>query len=185
MQGLDRTGRVIYLGTFSKLLFPSLRLGYAVLLDDLIQPFAAARYLADPHSSGLVQGIMTEFILDGHFARHLKRMRAHYRERQEFLIELLMRRLRGVLEIPATESGMYLAAWLPPKWSDHSVAAALAEADVVTAPLSAMTLAIPRPPGLILGYAGHRETALARAAERMAAVLDRQTGLIKSHQLDL
>jgi len=185
LQGLDRAGRVIYLGTFSKLLFPSLRLGYAVLLDDLIQPFAAARYLADPHSSGLVQGIMTEFILDGHFARHLKRMRAHYRERQEFLIELLMRRLRGVLEIPATESGMYLAAWLPPKWSDRSIAAALAEADVVTAPLSAMTLAIPRPPGLILGYAGHRETALARAAERMAAVLDRQTGLIKSHQLDL
>ena len=55
-------------------------------------------------------------------------MRAHYRERQEFLIDLLMRRMGGVLEIPATESGMYLAAWLPPKWSDHSVAAALAEA---------------------------------------------------------
>jgi GntR family transcriptional regulator/MocR family aminotransferase len=185
LQGLDRAGRVIYLGTFSKLLFPSLRLGYAVLPDDLIQPFAAARYLTDRHSSGLLQGMMTEFILDGYFARHLKRMRAHYRERQEFLIDLLARRLRGVLEIPAVESGMYMTASLPPNWSDRSVATALAEADVITVPLSAMTLATPRPPGLILGYAGHGEAALARAVERMAAIFDRKTGIIKLHELEL
>jgi GntR family transcriptional regulator / MocR family aminotransferase len=185
LQGLDRAGRVIYLGTFSKLLFPSLRLGYAVLPDDLVRPFAAARYLADRHSSGLLQGIMTEFILDGHFARHLKRMRAHYRERQEFLIDLLVRHLRGVLEIPAVESGMYLAASLPPSWSDRAAAAALADADVVTVPLSAVTLATPRPPGLILGYAGHGEAALARAVERMAAAFDRQTGMIKFAELEL
>jgi DNA-binding transcriptional MocR family regulator len=128
LQGLDRAGRVVYLGTFSKLLFPSLRLGYAVLPDDLVRPFVAARYLADRHSSGLLQGIMTEFILDGHFARHLKRMRAHYRERQEFLIDLLRRRLRGVLEIAAVESGMYLTASLPPGWSDRATAAALLDA---------------------------------------------------------
>src|SRR5258705_5130479 len=76
LQGLDRGGRVIYLGTFSKLLFPSLRLGYAVLPEDLVRPFAAARHLADRHSSGLLQAMLTEFMLDGHFARHLKRMRA-------------------------------------------------------------------------------------------------------------
>src|SRR5438132_10266843 len=99
--------------------------------------------------------MMTELILDVHFARHLKRMRAHYRERQEFLIDLLARRLRGVLEIPAVESGMYLAASLPPSCSDRVMAAALADADVVTVPLSAVTLATPRAPGLILGYAGH------------------------------
>ena len=145
LQGLDRAGRVIYLGTFSKLLFPSLRLGYAVLPDDLVQSFAAARYLTDRHSSGLLQGMMTEFILDGHFARHLKRMRAHYQERQEFLIDLLARHLRSVLEIPAVESGMYLTASLPPSWSDRAAATALAEADVVTVPLSALTVATPRP----------------------------------------
>jgi GntR family transcriptional regulator/MocR family aminotransferase len=185
LQGLDRSGRVIYLGTFSKLLFPSLRLGYAVLPDDLVQSFATARYLADRHSSGLLQGMMTEFILDGHFARHLKRMRAHYRERQEFLINLLVRRLRGILEIPAVESGMYMSVSLPRNWSDRATAAVLADADVVTIPLSAVTLATPRPPGLILGYAGHGEAALARAVERMAAVLEGQTGMMNSSELEL
>jgi GntR family transcriptional regulator/MocR family aminotransferase len=172
LQGLDRAGRVIYLGTFSKLLFPSLRLGYAVLPDDLVEPFAAARYLADRHSSGLLQGMMTEFILDGHFARHLKRMRAHYRDRQQFLIDLLLRHLRGVVAIPAVESGMYMTVSLPQNWSDRATAAALADAGVSTLPLSGVTLATPRPPGLILGYAGHAEAALARAVERMATVLD-------------
>ncbi len=185
LQGLDRARRVVYLGTFSKLLFPSLRLGYAVLPDDLVRPFAAARYLADRHSSGLLQGIMTLFILDGHFARHLKRMRAHYRERQEFLTDILARRLSGVLQIPAMESGMYLAASLPPDWSDQATAAALFDAEIVALPLSALTLATARPPGLILGYAGHGEAVLAHAVERMAAVFDRQAGMTKYAELGL
>jgi GntR family transcriptional regulator/MocR family aminotransferase len=133
----------------------------------------------------LLQGMMTGFILDGHFARHLKRMRAHYRERREFLIDLLARRLSGVLAIPEVESGMYLTAALPSGWSDRATTAALAEADVVTLPLSAVTLATPRPPGLILGYAGHGEAALARAVDRMAVVFDRQTGMIESAELEL
>src|SRR5438105_2611762 len=94
LQGLDRAGRVIYLGTFSKLLFPSLRLGYAVLPEDLVLPFTAARHLTDRQSSGLTQAVMTEFILDGHFARHLKRMRALYADRQAFLIEQVTCRIR-------------------------------------------------------------------------------------------
>jgi GntR family transcriptional regulator/MocR family aminotransferase len=129
--------------------------------------------------------MMTEFILDGHFARHLKRMRAHYRERQEFLINLLVRRLDGVLEIPATETGMYMTVSLPRKWSDRATAAVLASADVLTTPLSAVTLATPRPPGLILGYAGHGEAALTRAVERMAAALEGQTGTMNSSELEL
>ncbi|TMJ60839.1 MAG: PLP-dependent aminotransferase family protein, partial [Alphaproteobacteria bacterium] len=87
LQGLDRAGRVIYLGTFSKLLFPALRLGYAVLPEDLVAPFTAARHLADRQSSALLQTLMTEFILGGHFARHLKLMRQVYAQRQEFLID--------------------------------------------------------------------------------------------------
>jgi GntR family transcriptional regulator / MocR family aminotransferase len=95
LQGLDRAGRVIYLGTFSKLLFPALRLGYAVLPEDLVRPFTAARHLADRQSSSLLQAIMTEFILGGHFARHLKLMRGVYAERQAFLVEQVARRLGG------------------------------------------------------------------------------------------
>jgi len=129
--------------------------------------------------------MMTEFILDGHFARHLKRMRAHYRERQEFLIDLLARHLRGVMEVPVVQSGMYLTASLLPSWSDRAAATALAEANVVTVPLSALTLATPRPPGLILGYSGHSKAMLASAVERMGAVFGRQTGMTKFAELEL
>ena len=89
------------------------------------------------------------------------------------------------LAIPAVESGMYLTASLPPRWSDRATAAALFDAGVVTVALSAVTLATPRPPGLILGYADHGEAALARAVERMAAVFDRQTGMMSSSELEL
>jgi GntR family transcriptional regulator/MocR family aminotransferase len=175
LQGLDRAGRVIYLGTFSKLLFPSLRLGYAVLPPDLVAPFAAARHLADRQSSALIQAMMTDFMLDGHFARHLKRMRAHYAERQHFLGELVARRLGGLLDIRPVESGMYLVAWLPPGWSDTIVAAALAETGIAAVPLSSLTLEAERPPGLVLGYTGHDEAAMARAVDRMATVLASET----------
>jgi len=112
-------------------------------------------------------------------------MRVLYRERQEFLIDLLARHLRGVLEIPVVESGMYLTASLPPTWSDRATATALAAADVVTVPLSALTVATPRPPGLILGYSGHGKAALASAVERMGAVFSHQTGMTKFAELEL
>jgi GntR family transcriptional regulator/MocR family aminotransferase len=185
LQGLDRVGRVVYLGTFSKLLFPSLRLGYAVLPEDLVAPFVAARHLADRQSSALIQAIMTDFMLDGHFARHLKRMRARYAERQHFLTEQVSRRLGGLLDIRPVESGMYLTAWLPQSWSDRATAEALADAGIVAAPLSSFTLETEREPGLVLGYTGHDEGAMAHAVERMAAVLERQTGLANRYKLEL
>lgn len=185
LQGLDRAGRVIYLGTFSKLLFPSLRLGYAVLPEDLVAPFAGARHLADRQSSGLIQAIMTEFMLDGHFARHLKRMRAVYAERQHFLVELVHRRLGELVEIPPIESGMYLTAWLPDDWSDQAVAETLAAAGVSAVPLSSLTLETPRRPGLVLGYTGHGEAAMTRAVEAMAKVLLPPAGLMNFSKPDL
>jgi GntR family transcriptional regulator/MocR family aminotransferase len=123
------------------MLFPSLRLGYAVLPEDLVEPFAAARHLTERQSSGLVQAIMTEFILEGHFVRHLKRMRAQYTARHAFVCDLLGRWLGGLLDIRPIEPGMYLTATLPPGWDDRAVAAGLAAAGVVALPLSALTLA--------------------------------------------
>jgi GntR family transcriptional regulator/MocR family aminotransferase len=185
LQGLDRAGRVIYLGTFSKLLFPSLRLGYAVLPKDLVAPFAGARHLADRQSSGLIQAIMTEFMLDGHFARHLKRMRVRYAARQQFLVEQLTRRLGGVIDLHPVASGMYLTAWLPRGWSDEAAAAALAAAGVAAVPLSSLTVATPRRPGLVLGYTGHNEAAMTRAVEVMAEILLRPSGLVDLSKSDL
>ena len=171
LQGLDRAGRVIYLGTFSKLVFPALRLGYAVLPEDLVRPFTMARHLSDRQSSSLLQAIMTEFMLGGHFARHLKLMRQIYAERQAFLIEQAERRLGGWLSIRPQGCGMYLTAGLPAGVSDRAVAERLATAGVGALPLSALTLATPRPPALVLGTAGHSEAAIARAVDRMADLL--------------
>jgi GntR family transcriptional regulator/MocR family aminotransferase len=154
-------------------LFPSLRLGYAVLPEDLVAPFAAARHLADRQSSALLQAAMTDFMLDGHFARHLKRMRSRYAERQHFLTEQIRRRLGGLLQIPPIESGMYLTAWLPHGWSDRQAAEALRDAGVVAMPLSAVTLTAERAPALVLGYTGYDETVMARAVERMATALEK------------
>jgi GntR family transcriptional regulator/MocR family aminotransferase len=184
LQGLDRAGRVIYLGTLSKLLYPSLRLGYAVLPDDLVEPFAAARHLADRQTPALTQAIVTDFILDGHFARHLKRMRAHYGERQQFLLDLLQKRLGGVVDPAPTEPGIYLTSWLPSSWDDRATSAALADAGIAALPLSALTLATPRPPALVLGYAGVTETAMTRAVETMSRVFE-ATGLSKQKELAL
>jgi GntR family transcriptional regulator/MocR family aminotransferase len=185
LQGLDRAGRVVYLGTFSKLLFPSLRLGYAVLPEDLVAPFAAARQVSDRQSSGLIQAIMTEFMLEGHFARHLKRMRTVYAERQACLSDLLTRRLGGLVEAAPNESGMYLVAWLPPGWDDGAVARRLAAAGVTAVPLSVLTLARKRRPALVLGYSGHGEAAMARAVEIMAGALTERTGLTDTIKADL
>jgi DNA-binding transcriptional MocR family regulator len=93
--------------------------------------------------------------------------------------------LRGILAVRPVESGMYLTAWLPSDWSDRDTAAALAREGVVAAPLSALTLATPRPPGLVLGYAGHSEVAMARAVERMAAIFEQSTGMVDFAKLEL
>jgi GntR family transcriptional regulator/MocR family aminotransferase len=91
----------------------------------------------------------------------------------------------GLLEIPPVESGMYLTAGLPKECDDREVVASLAAADVVAQPLSSLALATPRPPGLVLGYAGHSEPAMARAAERMAAALVPKTGLVNKRKAEV
>src|SRR5256885_12895814 len=117
LQGLDRAGRVIYLGTFSKLVFPALRLGYAVLPEDLVRPFTAARHLADRQSSSLLQAI------GGHFARHLKFIRAIYAERQAVLIAQAARRARGRPPHPPTGRGQDVDAAPSPPGADPGVPA--------------------------------------------------------------
>src|SRR5919199_1055258 len=95
LQGLDDDGRVVYIGTFSKFLFPSLRLGYIVAPPVLVDAFLAARAMAGRHSPSVEQAILTDFIEEGHFGRHIRRMRTLYAERQAFLIEALEKECGG------------------------------------------------------------------------------------------
>ncbi len=112
MQGLDKMGRVIYVGTFSKTIFPSLRLGCAVVPPELVEIFTTARALTDVHSSLAEQAILAEFIAEGHFARHLRRMRKLYEMRQSILVDECKRQLSDFLEIEKNEAGMHLVGWL-------------------------------------------------------------------------
>jgi GntR family transcriptional regulator/MocR family aminotransferase len=122
MQGLDKTGRVIYIGTFSKTIFPSLRLGCAVVPPELVEIFTTSRALTDVHSSLAEQTILAEFIAEGHFSRHLRRMRKLYEQRQQILIENCEKHLKDFLQIEKNDAGMHLVGWLSEDFSDKEIA---------------------------------------------------------------
>ncbi|HEX2037108.1 MAG TPA: PLP-dependent aminotransferase family protein [Chloroflexota bacterium] len=171
LQGLDRHGRVIYLGTFSKVLFPALRLGYVVAPPDLVAAFVAARALADRHSPSVDQAVLADFIAEGHFVRHLRRMRLLYAERQRALLEAAGHTVQGLLEVAPAPAGMHLVGRLPPGVSDSAAARRAAGRGLVTPPLSAYALGPPRQSGLILGYAAVPAPEHLPAMRRLGAAL--------------
>ncbi len=154
LQGLDTDGRVIYIGTFSKVMFPALRLGYMVVPRDLIAAFSAARDAADIFSSTLYQAVLTDFIREGHFARHIRRMRMLYMERRRALIKAIGIEMGDMLEVIGAEAGMHLVALLPPGTDDVEVSRKAAQRGISAIPLSSCYLKPPARGGLILGYGG-------------------------------
>ncbi len=154
LQGLDTGERVIYVGTFSKVMFPALRLGYVVVPEDLVDAFSAAREATDQFSSTLYQAVMTDFIGDGHFARHIRRMRMLYLERRTALVEAIQNQMGDKLEVIGAEAGMHLVALLPPGVSDVALSKKAAEMGISVMPLSSCYLKPPARGGLILGYGG-------------------------------
>jgi GntR family transcriptional regulator / MocR family aminotransferase len=167
LQGLDTDGRVIYVGTFSKVMFPSMRLGYLVLPKDLVPAFAVAREATDTCSSGLYQAVMADFIREGHFARHIGRMRKLYAQRRRALVEAIQQQLDGRLEVLGAEAGMQLTALLPRGVSDVAVARKAAKKGVSARPLSACYLTAPARGGLILGYGGADVVAIHEAMQTL------------------
>jgi len=154
LQGLDTGARVIYVGTFSKVMFPALRLGYVVVPKDLVDAFSTARDATDQFSSTLYQAVMTDFILEGHFARHIRRMRVLYMERRTALVEAVRKQIGDKLEVIGAEAGMHLVALLPAGVSDVAVSKKAAELGISAMPLSSCYLKPPAKGGLILGYGG-------------------------------
>ena len=171
LQGLDTDARVIYLGTFSKVMFPALRLGYVVIPKDLVPAFAAARDATDTFSSTLYQRVMTDFIRQGHFARHIRRMRSLYMERYTTLVRALHAQLGAEVEVVGAEAGMQLTALLPPGMSDVAVSKAAAEQGVSARPLSACYLKPPQRGGLILGYGGADLSQIQEGVRRLKRAL--------------
>jgi GntR family transcriptional regulator / MocR family aminotransferase len=171
LQGLDGDGRVIYVGTFSKVLFPSLRLGYLIVPPDLVDAFLSARLFADSHSPLLDQAVLADFISEGYFERHVRRMRVIYHERQETLVDATGRELAGLLEAAPTQAGMHLIGWLPPGVDDVHASRAAASQGVDAIPLSFFGTVASGRGGLVLGYAGASPQEIRVGAARLALAL--------------
>jgi GntR family transcriptional regulator / MocR family aminotransferase len=167
LQGLDTAGRVIYAGTFSKVLFPALRVGYLVVPRDLLEAFAAARLFADMHPPLLEQMVLAEFMLEGHFARHIRRTRLLYAERQAALLEAA-RPLSHWLDVRAAEAGMHLLGWLPGGSDDQAIAQLAARHQVITYPLSHFCIEPSEQRALLLGYASVPIPAIREGVRRLA-----------------
>jgi GntR family transcriptional regulator/MocR family aminotransferase len=157
LQGMDADARVIYAGTFSKVLFPALRLGYVVVPKDLVSAFSGALDAAGVFSSPLYQTVLTDFIREGHFARHIRRMRMLYMERRQALVKAMRMHLGDRFEIVGAEAGMHLSALLPPGINDAATVRNAASRGVSTMPLSACYWSAPIRGGLILGFGGTNE----------------------------
>ena len=171
LQGLDSEGRVIYLGTFSKVLFPALRLGYMVVPPDLIEVFTNARGLASRFSPTIEQAVLADFINEGHFARHIRRMRALYAERQEILLDAAARDLTGLLEVRPDPAGIHLVGRLPAGVDDADASRAAAAVGIDAQPLSAFRLKRGGRGGLLLGYAAYDERQIRHGVRQLAAAL--------------
>jgi len=171
LQGLDESSRVIYVGTFSKTLFPGLRLGYLIVPEDLVDAFGEARAVGDRQPPGLEQAVLADFVRLGHFARHVRRMRALYEERRDALLEAAKRSLDERVTFGDTAAGMLAVAWLPAGISDQEVWRRALAAGVEAPPLSSYAIKRLDRGGLLLGYAGYPPEALRSAMRRLGEAI--------------
>jgi GntR family transcriptional regulator/MocR family aminotransferase len=172
IQGLDAHNRVIYVGSFSKVLFPAIRLGFVIVPPKLVDTFVRARSLSGRSSPLIDQAVVAEFIDQGHFERHIRRMRAVYRQRQEALLDAADRYLSGLATVGRAEAGMHTIAWLH-GIDDETATRAAREENIEVTPLSSFCVEHTLPPGLVLGYGGVTPRQIRAGAEALARALER------------
>ena len=171
LQGLDRHGRVIYMGTFSKTLFPALRLGYLVVPPALVEVFTRAKAIFDRQCPIDIQAGLAEFITSGQFGRHLRRMRILYQERMEVLIQEADMHLGEFLDIPPKNCGMQVVGWLPASFSDQEFSARARKKGIHVPAVSDYSLETPHKPGLMMGFAGFTPQQIRDGIRTLATLL--------------
>jgi GntR family transcriptional regulator/MocR family aminotransferase len=168
---MDANDRVIYLGTFSKVLFPALRLGYLVVPHELITRFVRTRETLDLCSPLLYQLVLTDFLNDGHFARHLRRMRALYLRRRDAVIGAVRTHAVDVMTIENTDAGLHVLAFLDEAIDDRALARRAAQHSLYPGSLSVLYAGTPARSGLILGFGGSDEPTLADGVRTLTALV--------------
>jgi len=171
LQGMDAHERVVYVGTFSKVLFPALRVGYLVVPPSLRQRFVDARETFDLMSPTLYQLALAEFLRDGHFARHLRRMRGVYLKRRDALLAGLARHCGDRLTVLNADAGLHVAVLLAPGLDDEDVVRRVAARGLTATALSSCHAGPARRSGLLLGFGGSTERRLLEATRVLGEVL--------------
>ncbi|MGA2923305.1 MAG: PLP-dependent aminotransferase family protein [Candidatus Sulfotelmatobacter sp.] len=174
LQGLDRHGLVLFTGSFSKVLFPSLRVGYLVVPPDLVDYFSATVSVTNRHAPLLEQAVLCDFINEGHFGRHLRRMREVYAQRLSVLLDCAQQDLSGVLEISGVEAGLQISGWLHVGLNAESVAAGAATRGVEVTALSRYRQGAAVREGLQLGFAAVDSREIRRGVRELAITLENE-----------
>jgi GntR family transcriptional regulator/MocR family aminotransferase len=178
MQGLDPDGNVIFAGSFSKMLFPSLRMAFVVVPTNLVDPLTSARSLVDRYARVVEQAVLCDFIEGGHFGQHLRRMRSMYGERLEVLRAAAAEHWGEALQLVPTDTGLQTVGWLAAGWkagwTDRALAAAAAERGIELGPLSPYGLEWKQTNGVQLGFAAVPPAEIRRAAALLGKTLRRE-----------
>jgi GntR family transcriptional regulator/MocR family aminotransferase len=171
LQGLDKNQRVIYCGTFSKVMLPSLRLGYVVLPPDLVDVYTGVKMPLSPYSPLLIQEAMAEFMLEGHFVRHIRHMRQQYQARRDALVAAFERHLSGAVTLGETTCGMHAVGFLAPSLDEGEVVRQAHQLGMAITPLSQEYFATPRQTGIVIGFANIQPEAIDGYIAKLAAAI--------------
>ena len=172
LQGLMPEARVVYVGTFSKSLYPSLRMGYVVAPAAHVRNFWEAKETADVHNPSVNQAVLAEFMREGHFVRHLRKMRALYAERAETFAEAVAREWRGLLTLSSLGAGLNVAGWLA-SGDEAGYAKAAAEHGFQAIALGRYAVEAKLKPGFLFGFGAYTPAQIRRAAQELGAVWSR------------
>jgi GntR family transcriptional regulator/MocR family aminotransferase len=171
LKSLDRHDRVLFVGSFSKVLSPGLRVGYLVVPPGLIDRFAAIADLMQPPPAALIQATIAAFLEQGYLGRHIRRMRQLYAERRTALVEALQEHVRSTLDIELQPGGMHLVAGLPRGTDDIGLVAELVRQGIGPSALSAWGVERPYAPGLLISFTNVNVKKAPQAARRLADAL--------------
>lgn len=171
LQGLSADEQVIYLGTFSKVLFPALRLSYVVLPTALVRPFVQAKMLIDRGAPTLTQAAVADFMVEGHFERHLRHLRQAYGQRRQTLVSALQVHLGGGVRYAEEPAGLHVMLYLPEQVEETAVVRAAEQVGVGVYAAAPYFLANDSPPAILLGFSGLSEPEIAEGVARLGGVL--------------
>ena len=172
LKSIDTSGVVLYVGTFSKTLFPALRLGFIVVPPPLVDVFDNVVSAFLQGVPGNLQAVLAEFIEQGHFATHVRRMRRIYSERHQALQRAAATRLEGLLDIVPTDSGLHTIGRLVSDLCERTVSAAAAERGITAAPIGRFAIDSVPAKGLVLGFSGTTPEEIAAGVETLGEVLE-------------